>query len=600
MNDFSTFKEQIQTFNAEKELASEEYSVESLTAGQTSLIYNTQGEDTSGNIQTVIPSMSDDYAEKFEIIKGELLLWASSELEYEIATGMRIKVSPYIIVDGVLLSANQNLALQSTDGVVTLPERVEEIGEGAFSGVEGLKEIIIPGTVKVIQQDAFSYNSEIEKVTIMDGVESIGDYAFYGCEKIKEIDMPDSIVSIGHDAFRECINLSSIKLSDNVKEIKTQTFYGTENLKEIELPSNLEYIGGNVFAYSGITNINIPETVMFIETTALSDCDYLYNVTVDENNKYLKIENDILYTNNESNKYGLESYLILALAKNENKVTITIPEGIKYIDKEALNWCYNAQTINLPSTLEYLHGGCVDSYNLQNFNVPESNEYYKSENGYLYSKDGKQLVWVSPTKSVVEINEKVESIETQAIRKLTYLTELIIPDNVTTIAYRAFDRLYELKKIKIGKKVKNLDPGFKLYISSNPSIEIDSENPNYKVENNLILTKDGKEVITIVNFSDTQIVVPEGVEKIGELAFEHSSANTIILPSTLKEIGEGAFYSLDNITEIEIPSSVETIGNGAFDKCGNLAEIRINKTRGSISGSPWGVPKGERAIIWLR
>ena len=600
MNNFSTFKEQINTFNAEKELESEDYSVESLTAGRTTLIYNTQGEDTTGNIQTVIPSMNDDYAEKFEIIKGELLLYASSQQEYDIAVGMGIKVSPYIIVDGVLLSANQNLALQTTDGVVTLPERVTEIGQGAFSGVEGLKEIIIPGTVKVIQADAFSYNAEIEKVTIMDGVESIGDYAFYGCEKIKEIDMPDSIVSIGHDAFRECINLSSIKLSDNVKEIKTQTFYGTENLKEIELPSNLEYIGGNVFAYSGITNINIPETVMFIEASALSDCDYLYNVTVDENNKYLKIENDILYTNNESNKYGLENYLILALAKNKNKTTITIPEGIKYIDKESLNWCYNAQTINLPSTLEYIEGGCVDTDNLQNFNVPVGNEYYKSENGYLYSQDGKQLVWVSPTKSVVEINESVESIATQAIRNLSHLTELIIPDNVTTIDYRAFDRLYNLKKIKIGKGVNNLDSSFKIYISSNPSIEIDNENPYYKVDGNLILTKNGKEVVTIVDFYDTQIVVPDGVEKIGEYAFRNSLANTIILPNTLKEIGKAAFYSLDNITEIEIPSSVETIGNGAFNKCGNLAEIRINKTRGSISGSPWGVPKGERAIIWLR
>ena len=600
MNDFSTFKEQVKTFNAEKELASEDYSVESLTAGRTTLLYNTQGEETEGNIQTVVPSMNDYYAEKFEIIKGELLLYASSQLEYDIAVGLGIKVSPYIIIDGVLISANQNLDLQTTDGVVTLPERVTEIGAGAFSGVEGLKEIIIPGTVKVIQADAFSYNYDIEKVTIQDGVESIGDNAFRGCEKIKEIDIPDSVVSIGYNAFRDCTNLTNIKLSNNIKELKTQTFYGTENLKEIELHDNLEYIGGKVFAYSGLTTINIPESVMFIEASALSDCDYLYNVTVDENNKYIKVENDILYTTNEPNKYGKESYLILALAKNENKTTITIPEGIKYIDKESLNWCYNAQTINLPSTLEYIEGGCVDTDNLQNFNVPVGNEYYKSENGYLYSQDGKQLVWVSPTKSVVEINESVESIATQAIRNLSHLTELIIPDNVTTIDYRAFDRLYNLKKIKIGKGVNNLDSCFKIYISSNPSIEIDNENPYYKVDGNLILTKNGKEVVTIVDFYDTQIVVPDGVEKIGEYAFRHSLANTIILPNTLKEIGEAAFYSLDNITEINIPNSVEVIKEDAFVSCEKLEKIMIDNKKGSISGSPWSVPKGERAINWLR
>ena len=76
MNDFSTFKEQINTFNAEKELESEDYSVESLTAGRTTLIYNTQGEDTTGNIQPVKPSLDDNYEEKFEIIKRERQLYA--------------------------------------------------------------------------------------------------------------------------------------------------------------------------------------------------------------------------------------------------------------------------------------------------------------------------------------------------------------------------------------------------------------------------------------------------------------------------------------------------------------------------------------------
>ena len=266
MNDFSTFKEQINTFNAEKELASEDYSVESLTAGRTSLIYNTQGEDTAGNIQTVIPSMNDNYAEKFEIIKGELLLWASSELEYEIAVGMGIKVSPYIIVDGVLLSANQNLALQTTDGVVTLPERVTEIGQGAFSGVEGLKEIIIPGTVKVIQQDAFSYNAEIEKVTMQYGVDSIGESAFKECSSLKEVIMPDSVIEVGKEAFRGCENLTTVQLSNNLTVLSQWVFHDCLNLTTINMPSSLTSINAEAFANCRkLDNINVPESVMSID-----------------------------------------------------------------------------------------------------------------------------------------------------------------------------------------------------------------------------------------------------------------------------------------------------------------------------------------------
>lgn len=94
--EFTIFIEEKKTYDSKKTYEDSEYLGESLTAGQTTLIYNTQGEDTDGNIQSVIPSMNDDYAGKFEIIKGELLLWASSELEYEVATSLGIKVSPYI------------------------------------------------------------------------------------------------------------------------------------------------------------------------------------------------------------------------------------------------------------------------------------------------------------------------------------------------------------------------------------------------------------------------------------------------------------------------------------------------------------------------
>ena len=124
-------------------------------------------------------------------------------------------------------------------------------------------------------------------------------------------------------------------------------------------------------------------------------------------------------------------------------------------------------------------------------------------------------------------------------------------------------------------------------------IIIDDENPYYKTENNLILTKDGKEVITYISKKSTDIVVPEGVEKLNAQAFKKSDITGIHLPSTLKEIGNECFRECFYITEIDIPNSVQTIADTAFDGCGYITEIRIDKSRGSISGSPWSVPKGE-------
>ena len=52
------------------------------------------------------------------------------------------------------------------------------------------------------------------------------------------------------------------------------------------------------------------------------------------------------------------------------------------------------------------------------------------------------------------------------------------------------------------------------------------------------------------------------------------------------------------LTQIEIPSSVEQIGSSCFGSCSKLEKIIIHKSKGSISGSPWGCPTGERAVEW--
>ena len=595
MNTFSTYKEQINTFNAEKELESEEYSVESLTAGKTSLIYNTQGEETEGNIQTVIPSMNDEYAEKFEIIKGELLLYASSQLEYDIAVGMGIKVSPYIIVDGVLLSANVNLGLQTTDGVVTLPERVTEIGQGAFSGVEGLKEIIIPGTVKVIQQDAFSYNTEIEKVTMQYGVESIGERAFCKCESLKQVIIPDSVITIGSECFGNCTNLTTIQLSNNLNRLNYAVFNGCTNLTTISIPNGIMSIDSSAFgSCTKLDNIYIPAGVTSISCSAFSSCISLYNLTIDEANPVYEVEDGIIYAKDNST--------LIMLASISEEETVTVREGIKSLEEGTLSICTNMKTLNLPSSISNLSGKAFIGINqLETIKFPNGNINYMIEDGYLYSKDEKTLIYVVPIKTEININETVETIESRAIQCQS-ITELIIPDSVKTLRENILSYTTKLKKIEIGSGVSYLTPNFKAWSSLPSGLEltIDEDNPNYKVEGNLILTKNGEEVVTWINRAQSQII-PEGVVKLQNNSFlDFSSATEIVLPSTLKEIGNSAFVYCGSLIEIQIPNNIENIGSNAFAYCDKLETISINKEQGSISGSPWSVPKGERAIIWLR
>ena len=592
--EFTIYLEEKKTYDSEKKYEDSDYNEESLNAGRTTLQYNTQGEETGGNIQTVIPSMDDEYAGMFEIIKGEFYLYVASELEKEVATELGIEVSPYLIDDGVLLSANANLGLQTEDGVVTLPERVTEIGQGAFSGVTGLKEVIIPRTVKVIQKDAFSYNTEIEKVIIEDGVLSIGEYAFSNCSSLKEIIMPDSVTTLGRSVFFLCTNLTTVKLSNNITSIQYSTFNGCQNLTTINMPESLVTIGNSAFnSCTKLDNINIPASVTSIFSSAFNGCTRLYNLTIDEANSVYEVEDGIIYAKDNSN--------LIMLAPMATREEVTIREGITQLGSNTLSMCTSMTTLNLPSSLSSISGSTFESLTrLHTINFPNGNNTYTVEDGYLYSKDEKKLISVVPTKTTINIKETVETIETYAIHG-PRVTELIIPDNVTTISNQLFDKTYNLKKIEIGRGVKKLDSRFKSWssISNGLELTIDSDNPYYKVEGNLILTKDGKEVVTYINSVQSQIV-PDGVEKLQDYAFIAMSAEEIILPNSLKEIGTYSLAQNTKITKIEIPSSVETMLDNVFSDCSNLAEVRIDKEKDSISGSPWSVPKGERAIIWLR
>ena len=457
--------------------------------------------------------MDGQYLDKFEIIKGELLLTTTDGLEMQVAMRLGIEVNPYEIVDGVLLSSNTNLGLQTTNGVLTIPESVREIGAGAFSGVTGLKEIIIPGTVKVIQRDAFSYNTEIEKVIMQYGVESIGDAAFKGCKGLTEIIMPDSVTEVGNEAFRSCTNLTTVQLSNSLTSLRTWIFGECRNLITINIPSNLTEIGDYTFSSCiKLDNIIIPAGVENIGTGAFSSCTSLYNITIDE-----------------------------------------------------------------------------------------ANATYEIEDGIIYRKDGKTLIYVAPTKTNIDIKDTVETIGSYAING-SNVTDLIIPDTVKNLSNYIFSSTNNLKKIEIGNGVTNLSSSFKNYSGIQEGLEIiiDSANPSYKVEGNLILTKDGKKVITYVNAAQS-IIVPEGVEILSSSAFESlRSAQEILLPSTLKEIESSAFIYCTRLTEIQIPNSIEMIGENAFLNCSNLQSIIIDKEAGSIEGAPWGAPKGDRVVQWLR
>lgn len=201
-NELSKYKEEVELYVANKYLENQGFNIETLTAGKNSLNYSGKEESEEGSIKTIIPDIADEYIEIMQIIKGKLLINTKDKTLIKVAQAVGIEVNPYDITeDGELLSSNGNLLLVDSEGTLALPDSVKTIGEGAFSGVEGLKTIIIPESVTEIGTNAFSNNQTLEKVIIKGNLLKIGDSAFDKAANLKEINLPDSINYIGQYAF---------------------------------------------------------------------------------------------------------------------------------------------------------------------------------------------------------------------------------------------------------------------------------------------------------------------------------------------------------------------------------------------------------------
>jgi len=147
-NDLSSYKEQLAMFIADKKAENPEFYESSLTAGKNNLYYNTKTAEDEKTIKDIINDVKDEYLDSLEVVKGKLTINTQDKDIIKVAQAVGVEPNPYVIKDGELISSNGNLLLVDENGTLTLPDSVTKIGEGAFSNVEGLKTIIIPGTSK--------------------------------------------------------------------------------------------------------------------------------------------------------------------------------------------------------------------------------------------------------------------------------------------------------------------------------------------------------------------------------------------------------------------------------------------------------------------
>ena len=259
-----------------------------------------------------------------------------------------------------------------------------------------------------------------------------------------------------------------------------------------------------------------------------------------------------------------------AFSNNENIESVIIPDSIETLGMGVFYGCHNLTSITIGRGVNGIYSD-VFAYctSLKNINVPTDHPKYKSVNGNLYNKQGVLIQYAAG---------KTE-------------TSFTIPNDVKEIAQCAFYGCYNLESITIGSSVEIIN-GMPFYeCTSLKNIIVSTNNQNYKSINGDLYTKDGKTLVKYaIGKTNTSFSIPNGVETIGECAFESSVyLEEIFISSGVTTIGYYAFncyYALESVT---IPNTVTYIDMSAFINCTYLNAINFKGTKAQWNA----IEKGE-------
>lgn len=307
------------------------------------------------------------------------------------------------------------------------------------------------------------------------------------------------IISV--NAFNGTGGITAIALPETVRQIEDGAISFCDDLTSIELNDGLMIIGDNCFvSNNALEEVTIPASACYIGNYSFDSCSSLRSVTfkgmcpVFGGITFDSLPEDaVIYVPDDQ----FEAYLAAF---------------------ESMNGIFNLQS----------SGKNAEDYDFTNdpelFGIDE-------ETGTIYCFDGYDVRVDVPA----EIGGvAVRAIDSEAFLDNRYLCWLTLPEGVEIIGDSAFEGCVRLVHVDLPSTLKHIG--------------------NRAFANGL---------------QARSLILPEGLESIGDEAFCWAVRLTALeLPQGLKTIGASAFDSCSWLEEVYIPDSVESIGENAFANTG--------------------------------
>lgn len=375
-------------------------------------------------------------------------------------------------------------------------------------------------------------------------------------------------------------------------------------------------IGENAFLEGSFTSVHIPAGVEFIYENPFLECTALTEITVDKGNSEYYAVDGVLYWHQE------DGDMVSCYPQGKTDQSYTIPDGITKIGVAAI-YDTKLEEIKFPSTLEAIERHGV-SYNekLDKIDLSGTKVSSMGDMTAAYCIDLTEVIFPETLYDIggaafagckrlneVELPENLVTIGQNAFAA-TGLDVVTIPASVIEIGYCAFGYDENLEPMDSFTIIGTTGSAAQTYCTDtdedydyannftfvdveNADLVLESMGFEYKTSGDYTYAvKDNEVYITACVAVGPTIEVPSEIEgypvtRIYGGAFFQNQATKIVLPDTVKQLDDIAFYMCTNMKEIVLSPNLEIIENQVFSDCTSLEKIDIPSTVTAIGTEPF-------------